>query len=653
TQGSQVAYLLIYVDDIILTTSSSVLLQQIIDSLHKEFDMTNLGALNYFLSIADVRHSTGLLMSQKKYALQLLERAHMVNCNPSRTLVDTDPKLGPDGVPVQDSTLYRSLAGGLQEPHFAALKRILRYVQGTLDLGLHLYASATTSLVGYTDADWAGCPSTHRSTSGYCVFLDDNLLSCAVYMSANPVQHQRTKHIEIHFVHDMVKAGHVRILPVPSRFQYADIFTKGLPSALFEDFRSSLSVRPPPAQTTGIWMGVGKGRGIQDVKMTKNQDINGRRKAAAKYPKHPLNLVEGTTSTTLTSRLPILNPVEYDLWLMRIEQYFLMTDYSLWEVILNGNKVLKRTVGETEQEYEPTTAEEKQDRRNEMKAIGTLLMALTNKDQLKFHSYKDAKLLMESIEKRYRGNKESKKVQITLLKQQYENFTGSSSKTMDQTFDSTNNNCNSNTNEADNTTYGVSAAHTQCNPTSGDNLSDAMICAFLASQPNSSQLAREDLEQINLDDLEEMDLQCEMAMLTIRARRFIQRTSRKLDVNAQRVEFDRTKVECYNCHKNGHFARECRAPRNQENRGRENKRTVTVETPTENALVAQDGIGGYNWSYQAEEEHPTNIALLAHTSSRSSSSSDSEVDSCSKSCVKAYATLKEQYDSLSSNYKKS
>ncbi|GKF19323.1 hypothetical protein Tco_0067961, partial [Tanacetum coccineum] len=117
-----------------------------------------------------------------------------------------------------------------------------------------------------------------------------------------------------------------------------------------------------------------------------------------------------TTSTTLTARLLILNLREYDLWLMRIEQYFLITDYSLWEVILNGNKVLKRTIGETEQEYEPTTAKEKQDRRNEMKAKGTLLMALLNKDQLKFHSYKDAKFLMEAIEKRYGGNNESKKV---------------------------------------------------------------------------------------------------------------------------------------------------------------------------------------------------------------------------------------------------
>ncbi|GKA04302.1 ribonuclease H-like domain-containing protein [Tanacetum coccineum] len=119
--------------------------------------MTDLGALNYFLGISAVRHSTGLFLSQRKYALQLLERAHMVNCNPSRTPVDTESKLGPNGVPVQDPTMYRRL--------------------GTLDLGLHLYASPTTSLVGYTDADWTDCPSTPRFTLGYCVFLDDNLLS--------------------------------------------------------------------------------------------------------------------------------------------------------------------------------------------------------------------------------------------------------------------------------------------------------------------------------------------------------------------------------------------------------------------------------------------------------------------------------------------
>ncbi|GJT99724.1 ribonuclease H-like domain-containing protein [Tanacetum coccineum] len=127
-----------------------------------------------------------------------------------------------------------------------------------------------------------------------------------------------------------------------------------------------------------------------------------------------------------------------------------------------------------------------------------------------------------------------------------------------------------------------------------------------------------------------------------------------MDINGQRVGFDKSKVECYNCHKHGHFARECRFQMNQENKGRENNtRTITVETPTQNALIAQDGIGGYDWSYQAEEEKPTNYALIAFTSSESSSSSDSEVDYNSKTCVKAYDTLKEQYDSLSSDYKKS
>ncbi|GJR51791.1 ribonuclease H-like domain-containing protein [Tanacetum coccineum] len=303
-------------------------MQRIISTLHAEFATTDLGPLNYFLGISATRTTSGIFLSQMKYATEILERAQMLNCNPCRTPVDIEKKLGPEGSPVTDPTLYRSLAGALQyltftrpylsyavqqlclymhdprEPHLNAMKRVLRYLRGTTDLGSQLFWSSTSQLIAYSDAVWAGCPARRRSTSGYCVFLGDNLLTwsskrkdtlsrssvkaeycgvvnavaetswirnlfrelhtplftatlvycdnvSAVYMSANPVQHQRTKHIEIdiHFVRDKVAAGHVRVLHVPLRFQYADIFTKGLTYPLFADFRSSLSVCKSPALT--------------------------------------------------------------------------------------------------------------------------------------------------------------------------------------------------------------------------------------------------------------------------------------------------------------------------------------------------------------------------------------------------------------------
>nr|GEY83803.1 ribonuclease H-like domain-containing protein [Tanacetum cinerariifolium] len=109
-----------------------------------------------------------------------------------------------------------------------------------------------------------------------------------------------------------------------------------------------------------------------------------------------------------------------------------MTDYALWEVIVNGDSHLPNRTGDgVEQTYPPTTTEKKLARKNKLKAIGTLLMALPNEHQLKFNSYKNAKFLMEAIEKRFGGNKESKKVHKTLLKQWYENFNGNSSEGLD------------------------------------------------------------------------------------------------------------------------------------------------------------------------------------------------------------------------------
>ncbi|GJW90022.1 ribonuclease H-like domain-containing protein [Tanacetum coccineum] len=175
-------------------------------------------------------------------------------------------------------------------------------------------------------------------------------------------------------------------------------------------------------------------------------------------------------------------------------------------------------------------------------------------------------------------------------------MSSSSSSTQNMAFMSSSNNNTSNTNKVVNTAYGVSTASTQVNASNStniDNLSDAVICAFFASQPNSSQLVHEGLQHIHPDDMEEMDLRWQMAMLTMRARRFLKNTGRKLTVNGNgTIGFDKYKVECYNCHKRGHFARECRAPRNQDNKNKESsRRTVPAETSTSTALVSCDGLG--------------------------------------------------------------
>nr|GEZ12722.1 hypothetical protein [Tanacetum cinerariifolium] len=366
---------------------------------------------------------------------------------------------------------------------------------------------------------------------------------------------------------------------------------------------------------------------------------------------------------------------------MRIEQYFLITDYSLWEFILNGDSPAPtRVIEGVVQPVVPTTAERRLARKNELKARGTLFMALPDKHQLKFNIHKDAKTLMDEIKKRFGGNEETKKVQKTLLKQQYENFTGSSSKSLDQIHDSLHTEWRTHTliwrnktdlkeqsldelfnslkiyeaevkssSSASTFTQNIAFVSSQTTDSTNepvsdvasakilvfallnvDTLSNAVIYSFFASQSNSLQLDNDDLKQIDVDDIEEMDLKWQMTILTVRARRFLQRTGRNLRANIPTsIGFDMSKVECYNYHRKGHFARECRSPKDTRRNviAEPQRRNVLVETSTSNALVSQcDGMGSYDWSFQAEKE-PTNYALMAFTSSSSSSFHNESDDS--------------------------
>ncbi|GJR37585.1 ribonuclease H-like domain-containing protein [Tanacetum coccineum] len=339
---------------------------------------------------------------------------------------------------------------------------------------------------------------------------------------------------------------------------------------------------------------------------------------------------QDSTHMVASSKVPMLKPGEYELWRMGMEQYIQMINYSLWEVIENGNAPpITKVVEGVETTIAPTTAKEKAQRRLELKARSTLLMGIPNEHQLKFNSIKDAKSLQQAVEKNsevldqtfdrlqklisqleIHGESISQEdvnqkflrslspewnthtivwrnkpeIDTLSLDDLYNNLKiyepevkgTSSSSTNTQNVAFVSSNSTSSTNGAVNTAHGATTASTQAtavNSTTIDNLSDAVICAFFASQPNSPQLDNEDLQQIHPDDLEEMDLRWQMAMLTMRARRFLKNTGRKFSVNGTKtIRFDKSKVECYNCHKRGHFARgRCQAlqRRIQKNRYRE------------------------------------------------------------------------------------
>jgi histone deacetylase 1/2 len=205
SKGEVTIFLLIYVDDIIVASSSRGATEALLRNLKSDFALKDLGDLHYFLGIEVKKVDTGILMTQEKYTADLLKRVNMSRCKPVSTPLSVSEKLSAHGgelLGVEDATRYRSIVGALQyltltRPdvsflvnkvcqflhapatlHWSAVKRILRYLKGTLGVGLTIQKSPSMLVSAFSDVDWAGCPDDRRSTGGFAVFLGPNLVSC-------------------------------------------------------------------------------------------------------------------------------------------------------------------------------------------------------------------------------------------------------------------------------------------------------------------------------------------------------------------------------------------------------------------------------------------------------------------------------------------
>ncbi|XP_020699126.1 uncharacterized protein LOC110111549 [Dendrobium catenatum] len=317
-------YILIYVDDILLTGNSSSDINRLLKNLHSRFQMRELGALSQFLGIQSISTTTGVLLHQKLYAQRILERAGMQSAKPvpssscCKTILTSKSH-----EPYENPQLYRHLLGSLQyltltrpdiqfvvhslsqhmhhplHQHFEGLKRLLRYISGTLHLGLPL-DRGPLQLKGFSDADWANNTDDRKSISGYCNYLGNSPISwqvkkqttvarssteaeyrslaaeaaeviwlrrlledfhtpqttptiiycdntSAIALANNPIYHARTKHIDVdcHFIRDSIHAKHVTVHHICTDDQTADIFTKSLPINRFKTIISKLTAALP------------------------------------------------------------------------------------------------------------------------------------------------------------------------------------------------------------------------------------------------------------------------------------------------------------------------------------------------------------------------------------------------------------------------
>ncbi|KAM2954379.1 hypothetical protein FF1_032665 [Malus domestica] len=322
TKGKLVV--LVYVDDLIITGDNTVEIEALKLSLHQAFAIKDLGRLKYFLGIEMATSSKGLFLHQRKYVLDLLQEAKMLDCKPAITPVDCKLKLSIDGEAMHDVSYYQRLVGKLiyltitrpdityavslasqfmHSPtvdHLNLVKRILRYLKGSIGQGITMHNNQSTVISGYTDADWAGNAIDRKSITGYCTFVGGNLVTwkskkqqviarssaeaeyramaataceliwlkgllsdlgfpsstpmtlmcdnqAAMHIAANPVFHERTKHIEVdcHFIRAQVQTQIIRTMFTRSHDQLADLFTKALASSQFHRLLGKLgSVNP-------------------------------------------------------------------------------------------------------------------------------------------------------------------------------------------------------------------------------------------------------------------------------------------------------------------------------------------------------------------------------------------------------------------------